>query len=253
MNRILGPVLFLLAFAAAAKAASPEPVQQHFESANKAYAAGQYAEAIAEYQKIIDQGIENAAVYYNIGNACFRQNRLGYAILYYEKASRFSPDDEDVKANLRFAQSRLADKIPEPSLGFLARALDKAHSAISLNWATGIVSFLFFGVCLLVIAGLFLRYTGRMVCLYLGIVLAFLLVVFGTNLAIKIHENETIRYAVVLASGVDALNEPEGNQTLFSVHEGIKFRVRKTLGDWMLVSLPNGMAGWVRAADLGQI
>jgi len=253
VHKIILGLSFLFVLSSSSFAAGNAYVQRLFESANKAYEAGQYDEAISGYERIVGQGIENPDVYYNLANACFRQNSLGRAILYYEKAKQLAPGDEDISANLAFARSRLTDKIPEPAVGFFSQALQKAHEALPLNLNVWIVSLLYFGVCAVVIAAIFLGHAGRVVSIYLGIVFSAALLIFGLSLAVKIHDREKTQYAIVLSPSVEALNEPEGRQTLFSVHEGMKFQVRKTLDEWALVSLPNGMAGWVRASDLGKI
>lgn len=253
MRKAIIGLLFLFVLTSLSYGADKGYVQRLFENANKAYEAGRYDEAISDYAKILGEGIENPEVYYNLANACFRQNRLGEAILYYEKAKLLAPGDEDIAANLAFARSRLTDKIPEPAQGFVSNALAKAHGAIPINVNVWIVSLLYFVVCGIVVAALFAGRTGRVVSIYSGVVLFAIFLVFGLSLAVKIHDREKKQYAVVLSSSVDALNEPEGRQVLFSVHEGMKFQIRKILGEWALVSLPNGMAGWVRASDLGKI
>jgi hypothetical protein len=40
---------------------------------------------------------------------------------------------------------------------------------------------------------------------------------------------------------------------LFTAHEGTKFRVRKRSDTWWLVSLPNGVSGWVKSDALETI
>ena len=45
----------------------------------------------------------------------------------------------------------------------------------------------------------------------------------------------------------DVLAGPgENNATLFTVHEGLTLEVRSERQDWVQVSLPNGLNGWVR-------
>src|SRR5258706_13098169 len=74
------------------------------KAANQLYDAGRFAEAAAAYEKI---ELKTAHVYYNLGNAWFRQTQLGLAILNYAQARRLAPRDPDILANLKFAQQRL--------------------------------------------------------------------------------------------------------------------------------------------------
>ena len=83
-----------------------------FRAANQLYDAGKFAEAAAAYEKIEPK---TAHVYYNLGNAWFRQGKLGEAILNYERARRLAPRDPDILANLKFAEQRLGvDEVNTP-------------------------------------------------------------------------------------------------------------------------------------------
>ncbi|MBD3239859.1 MAG: hypothetical protein GF331_04685 [Chitinivibrionales bacterium] len=67
------------------------------------------------------------------------------------------------------------------------------------------------------------------------------------------HQAESTEHAVVLEAAVDARNAPDGDKVLFQAHEGTTFRVRQRHDEWWLVSLPNGVSGWVRGNALGII
>ncbi|GAH77672.1 unnamed protein product, partial [marine sediment metagenome] len=72
-----------------------------FRKGNALYKEGKYEDAIEQYRKIIDGGILNGNLFYNLGNAYFRKGKIGYAILYYEKALKFLPRDRELNENLR--------------------------------------------------------------------------------------------------------------------------------------------------------
>src|ERR1044072_673873 len=74
-----------------------------FDSANAAYAAGKYEKAIQLYQKIEAENTVSAGLYFNLGNAYYKTNNTGKAILYYERAKMLDPDDEDINVNLKLA------------------------------------------------------------------------------------------------------------------------------------------------------
>ena len=65
--------------------------QTDFDAANAAYADGRYEEAAAGYEALLAEG-ENATLYYNLGNARFKQGELAQAILNYERALRLKPN-----------------------------------------------------------------------------------------------------------------------------------------------------------------
>ena len=76
------------------------------KNGNKFYQEGQFEQAVQTYQKIIGQGFESGAVYYNLGNAYFKSGKLGYAIFCYEKGLKLQPNDEDLSYNLRIEIGR---------------------------------------------------------------------------------------------------------------------------------------------------
>ena len=82
--------------------------QDAFDAANAAYADGRYEEAAAMYQTLLDEQ-PDATLYYNLGNARFKQGELAQAILNYERALRLKPNYKDAQYNLAFAQSRITD------------------------------------------------------------------------------------------------------------------------------------------------
>jgi len=77
---------------------------------NQLYESKLYLEASQTYQQLIDIGLKDHTLYYNLGNAYFKQNDLGQAILNYERAMQLAPRDTDIRANLDLARSQLLDK-----------------------------------------------------------------------------------------------------------------------------------------------
>jgi uncharacterized protein YgiM (DUF1202 family) len=70
----------------------------------------------------------------------------------------------------------------------------------------------------------------------------------------KIKDQETLRYAIVLKPAIEMFSGPgETFQVLTQVHEGTKFEIVETRGDWVSVKLANGKGGFVRLSDLGKV
>ena len=114
-SEVLYPIGFLLTlitvlFSERVMAQSPEIL---FEGANKAYASSEYQEAIKLYQKILQQGVESGEVFFNLGNAYYKQNSIGQSILYYEKARKYLENDPGLEQNLNLAKLRIIDEIDE--------------------------------------------------------------------------------------------------------------------------------------------
>jgi tetratricopeptide (TPR) repeat protein len=247
-------VLFTLFFGLLmSKGAFSAPVNMWFEKANSFYSEQKYDSAAHYYEKIIESGFESSTVYFNCGNAWYRLKKPGLARLYYEKASLLDPFDEDIRSNIRFLKSNIVDRIPEPEQSFMGMIFNRVHHLFSLS----IQIWIFLGLLLLISifasALLFVKNNGKLWLIYGTILLSIITIAIGTSAGMKVYEKENVAFAVLLASSSDAKNEPDGSKILFTAHEGIKFRIRKSEDKWSLVSLPNGVSGWVRNSDLGKI
>ena len=86
------------------------------QSGNHYYEQGEFAKAIAEYQKIIAAEGVSSTVHYNLGCAYFNEEVFGRAILHFEKARQLSPRDVDILHNLEYSKLFLKDhfELPEP-------------------------------------------------------------------------------------------------------------------------------------------
>src|SRR5262249_6183763 len=74
-------------------------------------AQGYYQQAIAGYEQLVAAGAHNAKLYYNLGNAYFRLNDLGRAIVHCRRGLRLEPGNRQLQANLSYARSRRTDQI----------------------------------------------------------------------------------------------------------------------------------------------
>jgi tetratricopeptide (TPR) repeat protein len=253
-RRILLLLLFGLLTASSVFAVSMEKVQQAFVAGNTAYEKGDFESAENNYRRAIDEGVANHKLYYNYANALFRDNKLGLAILYWEKAAKLNPSDPDIQQNLRFSRARITDKISEPPTNWITRALWILHSGYSINqglW-TALVTFSFFSAALFLV----LASTGWL--RGLGITAASLtltcLLVLLPSLAYKIQQQENAVGAIVLKPVLEVYSGPgDSYQLLARVHEGTKFTIEQISGEWVSVKLANGTGGWARYAELGKI
>ena len=227
-----------------------------FQKANAFYEADNHDSALTYYAKITDAGMKNVAVYYNMGNCYYRLMKPGMARLYYEKAAALSPNDQDIEANINFITSIIVDRQAggdDRESDFLTSVFYGVHTLLPLNVQLIAVCALLFILAAIASAMLFKRGLARLWLAYAAALCALLLITVGTSAAYKIYALETKQHAIILSASVDAKNQPSGGQTLFTAHEGTKLQIRKTVGEWSLVSLSNGASGWVTTASLGKI
>src|SRR5512139_111325 len=125
MMRIPCTLALFATLVSAGQAADSEPklLPSVFDRANASYESGDFTGAEALYRRILDSGVENGVVYYNLGNACFKQKKIGQAIYYWEKARQILPHDADVRANLELAGLFVVDRIEETPASLPSRWL----------------------------------------------------------------------------------------------------------------------------------
>jgi tetratricopeptide (TPR) repeat protein len=226
-----------------------------FEKGNTAYAKAQYDQAIKSYLQIVNGGNQSAAVYYNLGNAYYKTGDIPSALLYFEKAHKLSPGDEDINANIRFVNSKTSDKV-EPIPEFFVNQW--WHSFIlyySVN-TLAVLSALFllagFGIIILYIFtnSVLLKkasfYTGIIV------ILAGIISIFVANRQVSYFDAH--HQAIIFNNSVIVKGSPNDNaKPLFVVHEGTKVDVIETNDTWIEVQLPNGNSGWMTADNVKDI
>src|SRR5438552_2062994 len=100
-----------------------EPAAQ-FAIANQEYAAGDFKAAIQDYEELVRSGHDSPNLFYNLGNAYFRQKDFGRAILNYERAIALDSRHPEAQANLRIArdEARALELVPSRSERLLAVA-----------------------------------------------------------------------------------------------------------------------------------
>ncbi|MDE5972206.1 MAG: tetratricopeptide repeat protein, partial [Muribaculaceae bacterium] len=91
--------------------------------ADSAYISDDFTRAITLYSAAIDSLGPSAERYYNLGNAYFRADKPGMAIVSYERALRLDPSNNDVRDNLEFVKSRVTDRI-ESGDSFISNSID---------------------------------------------------------------------------------------------------------------------------------
>ena len=230
-------------------AAQDQQWETLFSRANQAYREARFQQAADGYLQLIRSGYENGVLYYNLGNACFRLNQIGRAILNYERARFLIPRDGDLNFNLRHAHLLVEDIIPE-SQGLESVKLFWLDSMKleELFWGFAVLNVFFWATLLL---RLYLRADWNS---YLFLVLLVLWFIAGLSFGIKWYQVETDDRAVILEQEVNVLAGPDTNDTLlFKLHAGTIVHHKRSEEGWFLISLPDEKRGWVKAEAVERI
>ena len=218
-----------------------------------AYAAGQWEEASAAWQAIADSGLESSELYYNLGNAAFKQDDIAHAILWYERAVKVDPSNADARYNLDFARAQLQDRIEEVPEFFLETWGRKMCWLLPSGvWA---VLFLVLLAATLAMLLLFLLGRGgaRKAGFFIGLatlVLALLCLDFAFWQKTDARSDTG---AIVTAPVVEVKSSPGSGVSLFVLHEGTKVTVLEQVGDWYNIELADGRQGWLKVGNFDYI
>ena len=238
-------VVWLLGLSAAMAAPSDD-----FRVANELYDAGKFAEAAAAYEKIEPK---TAYVYYNLGNALFRQDKLGLAILNYERARKLAPRDPDILANLKFARQRLGvDEVNTPPRAVQRFLRSAIGNRTSTEWSVYELAALWLSV-LATGAWIYLpRMRTGLLVIAVGGFAGFAAATFA--LSYQAINDRTAPAAIVVATAAEARFAPMPDSTIhFRLAEGTEAVVREDRGQWLLVERADGQQGWVKSETIGRI
>ena len=222
---------------------------------NKFYQSGQYENALEVYHKVLSQGYESSALYYNLGNAYFKTNKLGYAVLYYEKGLILSPGDEDILYNLRIANARTVDKITEVPKLFIVQWWELLITTFSIQgWSLiTIIVYLIFIISI----GMYLlskRMKIQRWAFMSGSTSLSVLIIAVVILISRFNHDASTNYGVLLDSTYTVKIAPDiKSNDAFVIHEGLKFVVEDHLNDWSKIRLLDGKVGWIQDKTFNEI
>ena len=248
---LVGATQLLLLFGAQPAALAQSPADTDTMAvANELYEGSRFAEAAQAYQQLVDRGIENSTVFYNLGNAYFKRGDLGPAIVNYLRAERLAPRDSDIQTNLDIARSQTIDQIEPGKDALLVRIVTFAGSRLTLNGIAVIVFATWLILVLLVIFGLYTRREGRVRAARRAAVIAGVVLVVGViSLGGRLYADGDDDRGVIVADAVDVVSGP-GRQysTEFTLNGGAEVTLIESRGNWArLVLSGRELQGWVAA------
>ena len=229
-----------------------EQANQAFEQAltspTPEAAQGYYRQAIAAYEQLIAAGIHNAKLYYNLGNAYFRLNDLGHAILHYRRGLRLEPGNRQLQANLNYARSRRLDQIDvssERQHAFLPQLFFWSDDlSVPTQWSLALAAYGLAWGCA------FAHLVWRRAALLWGLAgAAFCCLLLASSSWLTQSQYTTRPAGVIMAEEVvvrKGNGESYTPQLPQPLHAGTEFVVLEARGSWLAIQLDNGTNGWIR-------
>lgn len=255
MKTVIYILLFFFPCLAVAQEAAGEVVAKK-ALGDSLYIANDYAGAITAYEEVIATQGEAADLYYNLGNAYYKNDEIAKAILNYERALLLEPGDEDINFNLTLAQSKIVDKVSEPYRIFFTVWIENVINLFAMGtWAiVAIVAFILFLAALLLF--LFSNKMGLRKSGFIVALLSLVITIFANVAAWHHYDRQTNRTAaIVMQPSVTAKSTPDNSGTdLFVIHEGRKVNITDdTMKGWKEIELEDGTIGWVPADAIEKI
>jgi tetratricopeptide (TPR) repeat protein len=236
---------FLLFFNVSGQSAGQEG---KIQTGNQYYASGDYSAAAEQYESVLSSGYESAGLYFNLGNTYFKLNNIPASILFYEKARKLDPTDENIRFNLALANSRIIDKMEPLPEFFLKTGWKSIRDLYSSNlWATYGVAGFILALAFIAVFIIFNSVFTRKLAFWTAIVLLgimFLSFLFSIS---SYREYNRKSSGIIFTPTVTVKSSPnEGSVDLFVIHEGTKVSITDKVEGWSEVRLANGNVGWVK-------
>ncbi len=245
LRRTAGCLMLLLTVTVTAAATQ---TARTFMDGIEGYRKGDWPAAIAAFESLASGGVKNGNLFYNLGNAYLKNDDLGHALLWYERALKRIPDDPDLRFNYDYALTLTKDERGEgesPLLQILFFWKYQLSHAI-VRWVAVVLNAVLW-------AALSILAVHKKRLLRPSVVLiAAATVIFTATAAFNYVDAAHIRHAVILPDQVPVRSGfTETATQLFVLHAGTRVRIERQSDTHLLVRFTEDKIGWVSKADVG--
>jgi len=204
-------------------------------------------EAIEGFRTLIDDdGISNPKLHYNLGNAYMMRGDVGRAIVEYRRAARLAPEDENLRANLAYARSKVETSFEADEASRLYSTLLGWQDRFSVRGRLGVFAGLFglaWAVGLVRLTGAGRRAAPR----WLMVVLLVASLAPAVSLGLT-AQRQSQTYGVVVGEAAAGLKGPDPSyEPSFTraLAPGVEFEVLEQRAGWVYARLPDGRTTWL--------
>ncbi len=211
-----------------------------------------FANAATKYQLLVDSGVQNSRLYFNLANAYLQSGASGRAIANYHRALRYDLSNLAARNNLLHAET-LVNTFPDELAASDERKTLSGFVLVVNTWLNryitprGILAWMIFSWLTLWIAVGLRLYE---ICLpWKSLVAASFVVVMFTAGSYALSCQELTRKLAVIASPKLTLRTGDGKQFPsvldIQLHEGQTVEPLKERGGWIQVRTATGDTGWL--------
>ncbi|MCX8064339.1 MAG: tetratricopeptide repeat protein [Candidatus Hydrogenedentes bacterium] len=225
-----------------------EIYQKTFRDANEAYYTGNFSQAIENYLKLIQGGLEEDAIFYNLGNSFYHLGKKGFAIACYHYALDLNPSLHIARENLEKVLNEVQRKLALPEEPSWWKYLFVFHYGISKLWTWIIAAF--FWLIGWVILGVipWFSFRSRKYVMISCVVLISLGAVFLCSGIIK--EFSPPRAVLIVDKANVHILPSENSPSRFELYEGDRFLIEREEGEWVLVKSVGNEKGWIKEKEI---
>jgi tetratricopeptide (TPR) repeat protein len=250
MRRIL--IALVVCWLYAGMGRSQDDYLSKLKQANVAYESGAYDVAITLYRSLVLDGIRDAVVYFNLGNAYYESGQPGLALVNYRRAQQIKPRDAEINTNIARLRAERVELLSGES-----NLIDR-FAASTLSIATiselGWLVFSLWALWWILLTGAIWRYDWRTRLRWLLAGVGVCLLVGLTLLTSRLYAIHARPDAVVIDLSVSVMSGPgDGYLPIFQLFAAAEIRVLRSRGEWVLIVLPDGRQGWVESAAIEEI
>lgn len=196
-------------------------------------------------------GIQNAALYVNLGNAALGAEDLGGAILAYRRALDLDSGNHTAQTNLQFARSQLPAWVPQPEPeGVLDSLLGWSRLLSRQQWQR-LAAIAFLLSCVSAAASLKWQSGGMRWVAILGLV-AWAVALSAT----WFNHDPSLNQGVIVLDEVYARAADSARAPIrFSepLPGGVEVEILRQQGEWLQIRLADGRDAWVPASSCARI
>lgn len=216
----------------------------YWKKANLLYEQKLYDSAAYYYQQIAVKDPHNADVYYNLGNAYYRLNLIGPAVLNYEKALNINPSYKEAEDNLALTQARISNRIQPMQEIFFVQWWGRLTSGSKAGLWASVTAIIFLLVIGLLLARLFRKINGIPVQVFIALIaINILSLIFAISSAANMADSHK---AVVMQNDAPIYASPsQQGKSLSLVPEGTTVEITDNKATWAEIKLPDGRMGWI--------
>jgi tetratricopeptide (TPR) repeat protein len=206
---------------------------------NQFYNQKQYDKAIDIYQKLVDSGLENPKLYYNLADCYYKVGEKSKSKLYFIKAKNLAPRD-----------SKIDDKIPpeyETDTSIFSNIFiwnKFINTSESLNITMG----LWLLLCIVIIGNNFIKSNKENYKLILNTLIVLNIIFISSTTVKTINSFNKIGVISSEKAEVKSSNDSSGIN-LFDLKEGSIVNILKIEGDYAQINYDD-KKGWVRLTSI---